>query len=123
MAFDDLMMTKTYIATLSKDTMWECEGDFEELTFQESMVFTYLGIDYRIKGRDFLGDHFSKMKKKADKYVFAILNTTRDSLDRALVARSLWESCALPAIFYGTEACVLPNSILKELEAKQKIIA
>ena len=63
------------------------------------------------------------MKKKADKYVFAILNTTRDSLDRSLVARSLWESCALPAILYGTEACVLPDSILKELEAKQKIIA
>ena len=120
----EISQSKTYIATMSRTiTEWEVEGNSEQLSFDESRMFTYLGVDFRVKGRDFLGDHYEKMLKKADKYVFAILNTTRDLLDRSLVARSLWETCALPAIMYGTEACVLSKRCLKELEQKQKIIA
>ena len=65
---------KTYIATLSSENNWVCEGENDYLSFEESLGFSYLGMDYRLKGRDFLGDHYEKMKKKADKYVYAILN-------------------------------------------------
>ena len=115
--------SKTYIATLSADMSWLCEGDYDELFFDDSQRCTYLGLDYRLKGRDFLGEQYEKMKKKADKYVFAILNTTRDLLDRSILARSLWETCALPAIMYGIEACVVPKKIIAELEDRQRIVA
>ena len=114
---------KTYIATLSQENKWVCDGENEYLSFEESLGFTYLGIDYRLKGRDFLGDHFDRMKKKADKYVYAILNLTRDLLDRSVVARSLWEVCAVPAVMYGSEACVVAKGVLSDLEEKQRIIA
>ena len=53
----------------------------------------------------------------------AILQTTKDSIDRALVVRSLWLFCAVPSIMYGAEACVLGKSIFKELDKKQRVIA
>ena len=114
---------KTYIATLSSENNWVCEGENDYLSFEESLGFSYLGMDYRLKGRDFLGDHYEKMKKKADKYVYAILNLTRDLLDRSVVARSLWEYCAVPAIMYGLEACIVSKGVLRVLEEKQKAIA
>ena len=86
-------------------------------------MFSYLGLDFHLKGRDFLVDQYKRMLAKAERYRFAILNTTRDSLDRSLVAHSLWESCAVPAIMYGVEACILSDKTLKNLDEKQRSIA
>ena len=119
-----LSESKTYISTLSEENNWRCENhEGSTMEFQESMMFSYLGLDFHIKGRDFLMDQYKRMLSKAEKYRHAILNTTRESLDRSLVAHSLWESCAVPAIMYGAEACILSEKTLKNLDEKQRSIA
>ena len=116
--------SKTYVSTLSDETGWKCEGvGNEDYAFAESIAFTYLGVSFKIKGRDFLADQNKKILAKADRYVNAILHTTKDGLDQALIARSLWLHCAVLAIMYGTEACVLGKRTLDALDKKQNIIA
>ena len=116
--------TKTRISTLSDENNWTVQGFVgEDFSFGDSAAFTYLGVDFKVKGRDFLGNQYQKMITRADGYVSAILNTTRDQLDRSLVAWSLWNNCAIPAILYGSETCVLGKNILEELNKRQRRIA
>ena len=115
---------KTVISSLSEQTNWSVEGigpvDF---SFSDSVAFTYLGVSVKVRGRDFLCSQYQRIKMKADGYMHAILQTTKDSIDRALVVRSVWLFCAVPSIMYGAEACVLGKSIFKELDKKQRVIA
>ena len=48
-----------------------------------------------------------------------ILSITRAGLDRAHVARTLWETCAIPAIIYASEAFCVWKSVIAELEKIQ----
>ena len=81
--------SKTFATTLSEENKWQCKGqtDDEDYIFLDTPDISYLGLEYQIKGRDFLGQQYWKMELKADKYVYAILNTARDSLDQSLIAR------------------------------------
>ena len=82
-----------------------------------------LGYRLQTQRERFFGDHFDRMKKKADKYVYAILNLRRDLFDCSVVARSLWEVCAVPAVMYGSESCVVTKGLLGDLKEKQRVIA
>ena len=93
------------------------------MSINEKDSFVYLGIEFKVKGRDFLEAQYQRSLKKAEKYVFAILNTTKDSQDQSLVTRSLWKFVAIPAVMYGMEACVLSGKVLNDLEKLQKRIA
>ena len=84
-----------------------------DFSFSDSVAFTYLGVSVKVRGRDFLCSQYQRIKMKADGYMHAILQTTKDSIDRALVVRSLWLFCAVPSIMYGAEACVLGKNIFK----------
>ena len=116
--------SKTVISSLSEHTNWQCEGiDAEDYSFADSVAFAYLGVRFKVKGRDYLDDQYRHILTKADRYMYAIMHTTKESLDQALTARSLWLFCAIPAVLYGSEACVLGKKVLKELEQRQKRIA
>ena len=58
----------------------------------------------------------------AKRYAFSILGMTRAGLDRSRTARMLWESCAIPAILYASEAMTLGEGVVKELEKIQGVI-
>ena len=67
---------------------------------EESLLAKYLGINLQLRGRNIL-KHEQDIVKIARRYAFSILSLTRAGLDRAIVARKLWEMCALPAFTYG----------------------
>ena len=55
-------------------------------------------------------------------YAYTVMNLTREGLDRAVIARSIWESCAIPSILYCTEAMVESNATIRELEQIQNMV-
>ena len=118
-----MSVDKSSISTTDVSSNWKVVIGEEELGIDEKSSFVYLGVEFKVKARDFLEEQHKRMQKKANKYVYAILNTTKDSQDQSLVARSLWEYVAIPAIMYGAEACVIPGKVWKELETCQKRVA
>ena len=44
------------------------------------------------------------------------MNLTRSGLDRAMIARKLWESCAVQATLYCTDALTIKKSTIDELD-------
>ena len=100
-----LDVSKTYLQTNGpRNRSWKV-GDSGE-TLQKTMVAKYLSINIQVRGR-----HILKREKDivatAKRYAFSILGLTRAGLDRSRLARILWETCAIPAILYGTEAMTI----------------
>ena len=60
--------------------------------------------------------------RRATNCEFTIMNLTRGMVDRSLVARCLWEACAIPSILYCLEAMVLTRKTLAELEQIQGMV-
>ena len=50
------------------------------------------------------------------------MNLTRGGLDRALIAKRVWETCAIPSILYCVEALTIKKSTVMELERIQNMI-
>ena len=61
------------------------------------------------------------MIKRALSYAYSILKLSRQGLNRARVARKLWETCVVPAILYCSEASVFRQATLDELEQIQNM--
>ena len=59
----------------------------------------------------------------AQKYANTIMGVTIAGLDRSLVAHTLWERCAIPAILYAVEAMVLSNGVTRKLDSIQHQVA
>ena len=59
----------------------------------------------------------------AQKYASTIMGITQSGLDQALVAHTLWEGCAVPAILYAMESMVLSNSVIAPLDSIQHQLA
>ena len=97
-----LSVSKTFVLTTGpRARTWKI-GDSGE-TLQETLVAKYLGVNIQLRGRHTLKRE-QDIISTARKYAFLILSITRAGLDRSLVARSLWEMCAIPTILYGSEA-------------------
>ena len=62
------------------------------------------------------------MKKCATSYVHTIMNLTRAGLDRVLLAKKLWEVCAIPSILYCVEAMNVTKSTVAELDLIQNMM-
>ena len=60
--------------------------------------------------------------RRATNCEFTIMNLTRGMVDRSLVARCLWEACAIPSILYCLEAMVFTRKTLAELEQIQGMV-
>ena len=59
----------------------------------------------------------------AQNYSNAAIALSRNGLDRALAAHTLWERCAVPAVLYATEAMVLSKGVLEKLDRIQHIVS
>ena len=62
------------------------------------------GVGIQVKGRNLVMAREARMLRVARSYAHTIIGLTRSGLDRAQIACKLWESCAIPAVLYGTEA-------------------
>ena len=76
-----------------------------------AVVAKYLGINIQVRGRHIL-QREKDIVSTAKRYAFSILGMTRAGLDRT--ARMLWESCAIPAILFASEAMTLGEGVVKE---------
>ena len=115
-----LAVSKTYLLTNGPRTrVWKV-GDSGG-TLQETVVAKYLGINIQVRGRHIL-QREKDIVSTAKRYAFSILGMTRAGLDRSRTARMLWESCAIPAILYASEAITLGEGVVKELEKIQGVI-
>ena len=100
---------------------WKVEPGTPDL--EASLVGKYLGIDIQVKGRNLVKAREESMIGIAQKYAYTIMGITRAGLDRALVAHTLWEGCAVPAISYAVESMVLTNSVIRKLDSIQHQVA
>ena len=82
----------------------------------------YLGVTIQVRGRSMIGVYEKDMIRKATNYAYAIMNLSRGVLDRAMVAKRLWESCAIPSILYCVEAVTLKKATIVELERLQCMV-
>ena len=69
-----------------------------------------------------IGKYESEIIRRATNYAYTIMNLTRGAFDRLYVARRLWESCAIQAILYCSEAMVFTKGTLAELERIQCMV-
>ena len=83
------------------------------------MVGKYLGVDIQVKGRNLIKAREERMIGIAQKYASTIMGITQSGLDQALVAHTLWEGCAVPAILYALKSMVLSNSVIARLDSIQ----
>ena len=114
-----LLVPKTYILTnAQRDVSWEVE----EATFEEILAAKYLGVTVQIRGRNIVGPYEKEMRKRATSYTHTIMNLTRAGLDRALLARKLWEACAIRAILYCVEAMNVTKTTVAELDRVQNMV-
>ena len=51
-----------------------------------------------------IGQYEEIMISRAKSYAYSLMNLTRGGLDRALIAKRIWETCAIPAILHCVEA-------------------
>ena len=115
----ELATTKTYIlSNANYNVSWKIEND----TIEEILIAKYLGIHVQVRGRNMIGKYEDNMIKKAMSYAYTIMNLTRSGLDRAMIARKLWETCAVPAILYCTDALTIKKSTMDELDRIQNMI-
>ena len=104
-----LSTSKTYILTNSRNQgSWKVE----EETIEEILIAKYLGVSIQVRGRSMVGKYESDIIRRATNCAFSIMNLTRGSMDRSLVARRLWEACAIPSILYCSEAMVFTRKTL-----------
>ena len=114
-----LSTSKTYILTNSRNQgFWKVE----EETIEEILIAKYLGVSIQVRGRSMVGKYESDVIRRATNCAFSIMNLTRGSMDRSLVARRLWEACAIPSILYCSEAMVFTRKTLAELERIQCMV-
>ena len=76
-----------------------------------------------MKGRNLVKAREVRMLAVARSYAHTIIGLTKSGLNRALIARKLWECCAVPAILYGTESMTVTASTLAGLELIQGQVA
>ena len=102
-----LATSKTYIiSNATYDINWSVNSE----TIEEILVAKYLGVKLQLRGRNIIGQYEEIMINRAMSYAYAIMNLTRGGLDRALIAKRVWETCAIPAILYCAEALTIKKA-------------
>ena len=114
-----LAVSKTFILTNSTNPVdWSVDDE----TIEEVMSAKYLGVNMQIRGRNMVGQYEAVMLKRATGCAMSIMNLTRAGLDRALIAKRLWECCAIPSILYCAEVLVVSKKTVEELERIQNMV-
>ena len=79
---------------------------------ESALIAKYLGVEVGMKGRNLVIAREAKMIQTARAYAHTIMGCTRLGLDRSLTASTQWESCAIPAFLYATEAMVISKATI-----------
>ena len=114
-----LSVTKTYILT---NAQYNVSWTVEDETIEEILIAKYLGVNIQLRGRLIIGKYEENVIKRATNYAYSIMNLSGSVLDRAIVAKRLWEACAISAILYCSEAMVFKQSTIHELERVQNMV-
>ena len=115
-----LAVGKTYVLTNGDmDQEWEAGG---EESLKEVIEAKYLGIDIKVRGRNPTKTKEQKMINQAQAKAYTILNLTREGINRAKIARTLWETCVVPAVLYATDIMIMKEGVIKELDKIQRVI-
>ena len=109
------------LSTGTGNTSWKISDS--EPILESALVAKYLGVEVGVKGRNLVKAREAKMIQTARAYAHTIMGCTRVGLDRSLTASTLWESCAIPAILYATEAMVITKATISELDKIQGAVA
>jgi len=109
------------LSTGTGNTSWKISDT--EPVLESALVAKYLGVEVGVKGRNLVKAREAKMIQTARAYAHTIMGCTRVGLDRSLTASTLWESCAIPAILYATEAMVITKATIAELDKIQGAVA
>ena len=93
-------------------------GSTEDDTYSLDLVlaFKYLGINISCTPYKIFKAQREAMIKKAHCYKNSILSLVRSGPDRSELAYTIWKSCALPSILFGSEITPLTQEVLTELE-------
>ena len=95
-----LSIEKTIIPSNGpKGQVWKVEQGTSDL--EAALVGKYLGVNIQVKGTNIIKAREERMIGIAQKYANTIMGIARSGLDRALVAHTLWEGCAVPAKLYA----------------------
>ena len=114
-----LAVSKTFILTNAQNPVdWSVDDE----TIEEVLAAKYLGVNMQIRGRNVVGQYEVVMLKRANGCAMSIMNLTRGGLDRALIAKKLWEACAIPAILYCVEALCVSKKTVDELDRIQNMV-
>ena len=73
---------------------------------KETIEAKYLGIDIKVRGKNPIKTKEQKMITQAKAKAYTILNLKREGINRAKIARTLWESTVIPAVLYATEIMI-----------------
>ena len=114
-----LSVTKTYILT---NAQYNVSWTVKDETIEEILIAKYLGVNIQLRGRSIIGKYEENVIKQATNYAYSIMNLSQSVLDRAIVAKRLWEACAIPASLYCSEAMVFKQSTIRELERVQNMV-
>ena len=113
-----LAVWKTFILTNSAyPVVWSVDDQTIEV-----MLAKYLRVNMQIRGRNMVGQYEAVMLKRATGCTMSIMNLTCASLDGALIAKRLWECCAIQSILYCTEVLVISKKTVEELERVQNMV-
>ena len=117
-----LAVEKTVMLTTGPaGTSWKVSDNDPSL--EAVLVGKYLGIDIQVKGRNLIKGREEKMVATAQRYANAIIGLSRNGLDRAVAAHTLWERCAIPAVLYCSEVMVISKVALDKLDRIQHMVA
>jgi len=117
-----LSVEKTIILSCgTQGHTWKIEPGTPDL--ESNLVGKYLGVELQVKGRNLVKPREDRMVCVAQNYANTIMGVTRSGLDRSLVAHTLWERCAIPAILYAVESMVLSNNVTRKLDSIQHQVA
>ena len=117
-----LAVEKTVILTKGPTgTSWKVSDN--DPILEAVLVGKYLGIDIQVKGRNLIKGREEKMVATAQRYANAIIGLSRNGLDRAVAAHTLWERCAIPAVLYCSEVMVITKGALDKLDRIQHMVA
>ena len=98
------------------ETSFPSSSDLPPLNLEAVCSFKYLGIPLNSSPRNLFKDFNLQVRKRANNYLSSVLSLVRAGPDRSTLAYTLWTSCALPSILYGTEVMPLTDCTIAEVE-------
>jgi hypothetical protein len=92
------------------------------ISLEAVLNFKYLGVKLSCSPHNMFRSFNDQVKKKAQNYLASVLSLVKTGPDRSSLAHTLWTSCAVPSILYGSEVIPLTLGTITEVERCQSIV-